>query len=354
MKLKKYSYILLSILMLLVGINNVSAAKSTGIFGTEGDKTKECYYMNDNGEFKTRITLHWELEKDYSNWWDYIPGLNWDAIENLTSAGFTDVIIDKAGEEGYIKANTYVRNWVVDTDRNHIKGDKSIMFEEMYPGFTPPDWLKLLEIIPGGHMADQITSYIQAFYKEPSCPKYVVYEKAALRWVWTTNNESLAKNAEIKSRENGNIAFYGKQTTENEYWKDEVNSGAGLIKPDTGVDCDEYKSIFGDPNDNGKDIDPDHDGEPSIRYYIDSVLQYVRVIVPILIILLGTIDFSKAVLAGKEDEMRKAQSDFVKRVIMGVAIFFVPLLIDVVMDLAEIVWKDTIWKGTDLINCNLK
>ncbi len=72
---------------------------------------------------------------------------------------------------------------------------------------------------------------------------------------------------------------------------------------------------------------------------IDTIMEYVRIIVPILIILLGTVDFAKAVIAGKEDNMKKAQKDFVIRIIAGVAVFFVPVLIDIIMDLAEIVWQ---------------
>jgi len=70
--------------------------------------------------------------------------------------------------------------------------------------------------------------------------------------------------------------------------------------------------------------------------------------VPVLLILLGIIDFGKAVVASKEDEMRKAQSTFIKRIIAAVAIFFVPLFVDIIMDLADIVWA-----GTGYSSCGL-
>ena len=86
--------------------------------------------------------------------------------------------------------------------------------------------------------------------------------------------------------------------------------------------------IFGDKK------DPD-----SLSHLINEILQYPRIIVPIIIIGLGTLDLAKAVIASKEDEMRKAQKTFVKRVIIGVAFFLIPAFVNLIMWLADIVWN---------------
>lgn len=321
MKYKKYSYILVLILMLVVGITPIYA-KSTGIFGTEGDKTKDCYYMSADGNFKTRMSLHWKLKIDYSEWYDYFR--NFDAWENLTSSGFTKVTIDKVGEDNYINDAEHVSNWIEDLEDNCIKG-KSVCFDTIYSS----NWI---------WPTNYINSHWKADNTEPSCPKYVVYQDTTFRWVWVTNSQSEASKAEKDIRAQGVTGYYGTLTTVDEYWKDEI--AAGIIEIDNGeVTCADYETIFGNPNDDGETFDPDGDGQSSIRYMINLVLQYVRIIVPILVILLGTLDFAKAVMAGKEDNMRKAQQDFIKRVLMGVAVFFVPLLVDLIMDLADIVWN---------------
>ena len=102
------------------------------------------------------------------------------------------------------------------------------------------------------------------------------------------------------------------------------------------VTCADYNELFGDKN------DPE-----SISYMIHSILKFVRIIVPILIILLGILDFGKAVIAGKEDQMKKAQMDFVKRVVIGVAVFFVPVIVDIIMELADLVWAG------EYVHCDL-
>lgn len=77
----------------------------------------------------------------------------------------------------------------------------------------------------------------------------------------------------------------------------------------------------------------------SISYLINEILQYPRYIVPALVIVFTTIDLFKAVMAGKEDEMKKAQSTAIKRVIAAVAIFLVPIMINIIMYLADIAWQ---------------
>lgn len=91
------------------------------------------------------------------------------------------------------------------------------------------------------------------------------------------------------------------------------------------IDCN---GLFGSKN------DPD-----SLRNLIDEILAYPRIIVPALVIVLGMIDLAKAVIASKEDEMKKAQSTFVKRLIIGVAFFLIPVFVDIMMWLADIVWN---------------
>lgn len=79
--------------------------------------------------------------------------------------------------------------------------------------------------------------------------------------------------------------------------------------------------------------------DQSLIDLLNDILKYPRIIVPILVIGLGLIDLGKAVMASKEDEMKKAQKTFIKRVIIGVAFFFIPALVNIIMWLANIVWN---------------
>ena len=62
-----------------------------------------------------------------------------------------------------------------------------------------------------------------------------------------------------------------------------------------------------------------------------GVINLIKFFVPVLLILFGTLDLAKAVIAGKEDEMKKAQGTLIKRVIYAVAVFLVITLVMFIM-----------------------
>lgn len=66
---------------------------------------------------------------------------------------------------------------------------------------------------------------------------------------------------------------------------------------------------------------------PALLDDISTVLTWIRIAVPILLIILGTTDFVKALLSDDQQETKKATSRFVKRCIIAVAIFFIPSII---------------------------
>lgn len=63
--------------------------------------------------------------------------------------------------------------------------------------------------------------------------------------------------------------------------------------------------------------------------FIKKIIKILSYIVPAILILLLTIDMSKAVVAGNDDDIKKAQKISFKRIIASLIIFFVPLLVQV-------------------------
>lgn len=98
--------------------------------------------------------------------------------------------------------------------------------------------------------------------------------------------------------------------------------GVSTVYAANPASCD---SIFGSPED-----------PKSLMSFFNEILMYPKIIVPLIIVGLGTVDFAKAVFAAKEDEMKKAQITFVKRVLIGVGVFFVPEIVKVLMYIADI------------------
>lgn len=68
---------------------------------------------------------------------------------------------------------------------------------------------------------------------------------------------------------------------------------------------------------------------------INQGLSIIKIIVPILVIGLGIFDFVRAIFASSEDDMKKAQKTFVRRLIIAVIIFFSPILINLVINITN-------------------
>ena len=60
---------------------------------------------------------------------------------------------------------------------------------------------------------------------------------------------------------------------------------------------------------------------------IGKVIRIILIVIPIIIVLMGTFDLGKAVMAGEDKEIKEAQKMFIKRLVYGVIIFFIPYLV---------------------------
>lgn len=72
-----------------------------------------------------------------------------------------------------------------------------------------------------------------------------------------------------------------------------------------------------------------------VFYIVGTVINFIKVIVPILLIVFGSIDLMKAVMASKDDEIKKAQSVLIKRAIYAVVIFFIPAIANLLIGLVN-------------------
>ncbi len=57
----------------------------------------------------------------------------------------------------------------------------------------------------------------------------------------------------------------------------------------------------------------------------------VKVVVPLLLIVWGMLDFGQAVIAGKEDEIKAKQKLFIRRIIAAIMVFLVLAIVDLVI-----------------------
>ena len=69
--------------------------------------------------------------------------------------------------------------------------------------------------------------------------------------------------------------------------------------------------------------------------FIHNVIVLLKIAVPVLLIILGMLDFAKSAVASKEDEIKKGTQVFIKRVIAGACVFLVVTIVQLVMGLVS-------------------
>lgn len=73
----------------------------------------------------------------------------------------------------------------------------------------------------------------------------------------------------------------------------------------------------------------------NIWQVVGYVLLVFKIVIPILVIILGMIDLGKAVVSGKDDEVKKNIKSLMWRAIAAVIIFFIPTLVSLIMGLVS-------------------
>lgn len=73
---------------------------------------------------------------------------------------------------------------------------------------------------------------------------------------------------------------------------------------------------------------------PLVRVIV-ALIKIFMIIIPIGLIVFGTIDLGKAVIASDEKEVKAAQGRLIKRFIYAALIFFIPMLVGVIMNVVS-------------------
>ena len=68
---------------------------------------------------------------------------------------------------------------------------------------------------------------------------------------------------------------------------------------------------------------------------VSTIVLIIKIAVPVLLVIMGMIDLGKAVVAQKDDEIKKGQQLFVKRLIAGLLVFFSITIVQMLINFAD-------------------
>lgn len=106
----------------------------------------------------------------------------------------------------------------------------------------------------------------------------------------------------------------------------EQNSGLGSVD-DSGIDMSKYnqdqtcEGLLGDP-----------DNPESVAWLVRELLNIAKVVGPLIVVVLSSIDFAKVIVTSDDEAMAKAGKKLAIRLVLAAALFFIPTLVTVLLD----------------------
>ncbi len=90
---------------------------------------------------------------------------------------------------------------------------------------------------------------------------------------------------------------------------------------------------------------------------VSTIIQMIKIVVPILLIIWGMLDFAKSVVAKKEEDIKKYQKAFVSRLISALVVFLIVVIVQFAVNLVSSVEEQSNEDGqtiTDVWGCTKK
>lgn len=87
------------------------------------------------------------------------------------------------------------------------------------------------------------------------------------------------------------------------------------------VKCEGDNALLGNVN-----------NEDSVAWLINEILNYLKILGPFVVLVLSSLDYVKAILASDDESLTKAHKNLFTRLILAVALFLLPTLISVVLN----------------------
>lgn len=84
----------------------------------------------------------------------------------------------------------------------------------------------------------------------------------------------------------------------------------------------------------------------SVPKVVNIVYLIIQISVPVILVVMGMITLMKSITSSKEDEIKKAQLAFVKKLITGAIVFFVFVIMKIIVSVAA-----DANKSPDIIDC---
>ncbi len=119
----------------------------------------------------------------------------------------------------------------------------------------------------------------------------------------------------------------------------------GILKVTIKADCEPISDAV------GEFFCKEEDVLKAFRF-VGYILFFAKLLVPFIIIIMATFDYYKAVTAEKDDALQKQTKVFIRRLLTGIVIFFLPTILNTFMNLVN-GWSDVKPDYEECVSCAL-
>ena len=68
---------------------------------------------------------------------------------------------------------------------------------------------------------------------------------------------------------------------------------------------------------------------------LENILKIMRILGPILVVVFSLVDYLSAIVQKDDDSVKKANSKLVKRLVLVVLLFFLPIILDIILGIVD-------------------
>lgn len=104
-----------------------------------------------------------------------------------------------------------------------------------------------------------------------------------------------------------------------------------LIDPDVAVNSRNNSTVQGAECETGILGDPSD--ENSVAWLLQHVLDFIKIVGPIIVIVLSSVEFAKVVIKNDDESMGKAKKRLITRLILVLLLFLIPQLVELLLDI---------------------
>ena len=112
---------------------------------------------------------------------------------------------------------------------------------------------------------------------------------------------------------------------------DTVYSSVYILDDDTDLFDDVEQEQRCDGSQNSLLGDPDDPN--SVAWLLQKVLNFIKVVGPLIVIVLSSVDFIQVIIKSDDEAMAKAQKKLITRLVLAALLFFIPVLVQVILDI---------------------